>query len=621
VSEIETEPRTKQPWEYQVGWARQNLDPNELGYFIKGLVGGLYVPSTSVTRPDRVDRDAKELNRRVRKTQEAQNKFRFRTRASADTKNNIDSNFINMIRQKEQESLKSMQTENNKTFNTLYNKFILLEKNKFKLKANIIKHLSTGNQYLKEQNEIQDESPGVLGTPFGENTLAGLIAAGAAIAGAVLKSKGISTAFNRKHAQLTGKIRNIKNTPGLTPTAKINRIKAQAEAISRQPDDYGYGKLGKHIFDNSNLYKHIGLGVLSAGNVISGSIRDINDYNEGHGNLKIGEIVAKAVSRAMTPYLAYGTVRGAASLSKLGARHAARRWSQKHKKLDYASRALTRPIQSTTAPHPKYKGQQFGRIYDRNPSFGNDAFTNQPTIRQIWAQSAPKTGQGRVSRFSTHIGRPFVTTYKVSNPFKTGQVLPKAVNTGRGLLPATVIAGGALALKDEVLSGLNTGKNIIGQSEIPVIGDIAKIVPDFGVPGSAVNALTNTNSLRDDPYNPEGTRKGYRPVSTLSTQSPLPLPGLAREKIARQQQIRTSTKDDGTPSHLPNTPNTNSRYLVTKRDASLANRILRLFGGTEPEYAITIDTANNPTSKISTRSRQITPEEEKKLKDLLRSQR
>jgi hypothetical protein len=195
------------------------------------------------------------------------------------------------------------------------------------------------------------------------------------------------------------------------------------------------------------------------------------------------------------------------------------------------------------------------------------------------------------------------------------------VNTGRGLLPATVIAGGALALKDEVLSGLNTGKNIIGQSEIPVIGDIAKIVPDFGVPGSAVNALTNTNSLRDDPYNPEGTRKGYRPVSTLSTQSPLPLPGLAREKIARQQQIRTSTKDDGTPSHLPNTPNTNSRYLVTKRDASLANRILRLFGGTEPEYAITIDTANNPTSKISTRSRQITPEEEKKLKDLLRSQR
>lgn len=619
MSEIETGPRTKQPWEYQIGWARQNLLPSELGYFIKGLVGGLHVPLSSQTRPDRVDRDAKEFNRRAQKTQEAQNKFRFWTKAVADTKNNAENNFINMVRYREQERLKSMQTENNKIFNTLYSKFLLLEKNKFKLKANIIKHLSTGNQYLKEENEIQDESPAVLG-PLGTDSLAAILAAGFAVAGAALKARGINTAFNNKHAQLTGAIRNIRK-PGIT--GKSIKIGQEAERISSLPNDYGkYAKL----LDNSKIIKHGALFGLGGANSAMGFIQDTKDYNEGHGNLQTTEMLARAASRFLTPYLAYSVARGtASSLGGIGARQAARRWSKKHQKLTanepihsktpskiLASRQLTTPIESIRSSHPKYKGNQFGRIYDRNQLVGNDAFMKQQTVKQIWADKKSKGKYGILKKIFV---QPVTTAYEVSHP--VGKVLPSAADTGRGVGAATGIALGALALKDEGLSIVDAAKTAIEQ--VPgAVGEIATALPDFGVRGSVLNAVLNADSLRPT-ENEQGQLRGYRTVRTLST--PLAIPGTpTQEQLARREQMLTNTKGDGTPSYIPSNPNINSQYLVTKRDASILNRILRLTGLTEPERTITINTGK-PTGKISSRSREITPKEEEDLRALLQSQR
>lgn len=617
MPEIETGPATKQPWEYQIGWARQNLLPSELGYFIKGLVGGLYLPSSSQTRPDRVRGDAKELNRRARKTQEAQNKFRFWTKAVTDVKNNAESNFINMVRYREQERLKSMQTENNKTFNTLYNKFLLLEKNKFKLKANIIKHSSTDNQYLKENNgqqvEIQDEDP------FGNFTsaLVGLGAVGLGLLPGPLRGMFTKIALNRKHANLAKQIGDINKKTRSSEMKHLRKIGA-AEKISSQADDYG--KYANMLLNNSKWIKLAGLGGFGAAHAGYGLYKDFEDRDRGYGNLTDSQIASNALSRLLTPYLAYNMGRGLGSVVGKGSpRYVARAWSKKHKKLGNnkaaewwmtkhpnsaksvsaeASRLLTDRIKSGSLPHPKYKGNEFGRIYDHNPNFGVEAVKQQIPVSKMWANNA---GTGKIKQF-WGTGKDLLSRRKL------------AINTGVGSGASALAAAGLATSKDELLSATNWMKDNLEKIELFGIGELIKAVPDWGVQGSLINAWTNTDQLTKP--NTAADSRGYRIFRTRDRTG-----GINQsEREERRRSVIASTKPDGTVSYIPTDPNNNSTYLIVNPDRSFWNRLLPYSGEGERGRNVFIKTSKD-SGKISSRSRSATDEEKEKFERQLKSER
>jgi len=614
MSEIQSGPTVKQPWEYQLGWARQKLLPSELGSFMKGLLGGLHLSLDPQARPDRVRANQKELQRRAARTQEAQNKFRFWAKSEIGTK---DSNFINILQHLHRKQ--QMQTENNKTFNTLYNKFLLIEKNK----ANTIKHPSTGKQYLRENdnNEIQDEDPG-----FGGNTTSTIINSAMTALGLLMALRGrriTSKALNTKHKKLTDEIRKINSDrsaalqrPGANTKDTVKAAKdlkaAAAQRISSAADDKIIGA-SKWLDPTVRWGVLGGLGTAHAG---YGIIRDLKDRAEGHGSLSNGEIVGNALSRLAAPFVWYGAGRALPSVLKYTPRNAARKWSTKHrqnvKKFSSrqvrrdpsleASKLLTTPVQNTL---PKYKGAGFGRIYDNNPLFGADAFSKQLTWKG-WKQAL----ENRERRFWGKSA----DLFKIIGP----KNLKSALTTGRGAATAAALYGLGAVAKDELIDALAGRAPQRVLPMIPFVGPaIADVIPDIKVRGSLFDSLYSKDMVEGKRTNPGGLHKGYRAFNTQYKSTD------PTEEYARRQLIGAYTRSDGSVSNLPTQPKDkqrNPRYLVQNSNRSLLNRIWDSIGGNARERTITINTGQDQ-SDISTRSRPMTPAEQKKIEALLSSQR
>jgi len=643
MSEIQSGPTVKQPWEYQPGWARQKLLPSELGSFMKGLLGGLHLPLDPQARPDRVHANQKELQRRSARTREAQNKIRFWAKPEIGTK---DSNFINILQhlhRKQQESLK-MQTENNKTFNTLYNKFLLIEKNK----ANTIKHLGAEKQYLTEglnsgsrdstEYEVQDEDPVSNWTL----PIIGLLLGGA-LANRGLASRAMKKSANAKHRKLRDEI--LKD-PKMTD-AKLGSRAADLSKIGQ--DVPWYSKLPP-----LSLATGVGLA-----NAVYGFHNDTHDNKQGLTDHSTVDHVLRFGQRLAGPILVGSMMRGAAG-SRIGPRQALRKWSKKHQNIvksiesqtaaqrnnmsssdlaSYrASKALTSASGASNVPL-NYKGTKFGRIYDLDPVVGLNAWKSQPRWTDL--RNASKTaGQagnagtsilgylGKGTKFLAKLGRDVgihsgvvspVAPY-LKNPYYRMRL--QSADTGRGIGAGIGSAAAAALFAPEILSGLNYFKSKFAD-EIPLLGDLTNIIPDFNTAGKGTLVDRMTRIPSDDLPSPTGQRYGINRFTTRSPEGTDKLSPVAQIELAKQQAVRENTKPSGEPVPWSSemNPDQKPRVLVQRNYRNWLPKLFDLVSGDPPPRTIFYTQHNNRGQPISDRSTKMTEDEKNAIIELLRRQR
>jgi len=657
MSEIESGPTVKQPWEYQAGWARQKLLPSELGSFMKGLLGGLHLPLDPQARPDRVRANQKELQRRAARTQEAQNKLRFWAKSEIGTK---DSNFINILQQlyrKQQESLK-MQTENNKTFNTLYNKFLLIEKNK----ANTIKHLGAEKQYLTEglnsgsrdstEYEVQDEDPVSKWTL----PIIGLLLGGA------LANRGLASRAMKKSANVTH--RKLRDEILKDPKMTDARLGSRAVDLSGTPQYVPwYSKLPVEQAKMpwySKLPPHMLATGVGLANAVYGYHNDTRDNKQGLTDHSTVDHVLRFGQRLAGPIVVGSMMRGVAG-SRIGPRQALRKWSKKHQNMvksiesqteaqrknmsssdlaSYrASKALTSASGASNVPL-NYKGTKFGRIYDLNPVVGLKAWQSQPRWTDL--RNASKTaGQagnagtsilgylGTGTKFLAKLGRDVgihsgvvspVAPYVKKNPYYRMRL--QSADTGRGIGAGIGSAAAAALFAPEILSGLNYFKSKFAD-EIPLLGDLTNIIPDFNTAGKGTLFDRITRIPSDDLPSPTGERYGINRFTTRSPEGTDKLSPVAQIKLAKQQAVRENTKPSGEPVPWSSemNPDQKPRVLVQRDYRNWLPKLFDLVSGDPPPRTIFYTQHDNRGQPISDRSTKMAEDEKNAIIELLRRQR
>jgi len=141
MSEIQSGPTLKQPWEYQPGWAKELL--SRFRPLFHAGVGGLKtLLDPRYTRPDRVRKNQEELEHQAKVTEQAQNKLRYWSDLKSLTREN---NFINILKgiytdqshvigkppNRPSSAITDLEesTQMNKLYKTLFNKYLTEQTN------------------------------------------------------------------------------------------------------------------------------------------------------------------------------------------------------------------------------------------------------------------------------------------------------------------------------------------------------------------------------------------------------------------------------------------------------------------------------------------------------------